>query len=377
MYLSKENLEELIKINGFIIKNSGSSQSFYYEFIRNTKKAIENGRISNDNYDFYEKEYNKINSNIVHYEDQAKYFIETFQNKIKIPDIFTILDLRRNTYNKVQKNIDRENINFFIKLLDDQKVFDMLENYLYDKSMKNNKATFELFNIWSEQIQKNIKLVKVDKVECIIKNKVKFTNNFDTMNEKKQDVKDLVFLNNFVDVSKDIINYVNQYKTNAMFEKFAIELLNKKTNIKMELEEHPIMDKENIEGNLKINLNYLINKHKFNKISSETFIEHLSEYLCVKYKSKVPNEYSILPFYSGITIKTSDINKYKELSDKINEEITKIIKLGNHWNKKSTLEESKVFFSEAISKIDLYNEFKKEDELTNIARSYNKKRMKV
>lgn len=65
-----------------------------------------------------------------------------------------------------------------------KKVFDMLENYLYDKSMKNNKATFELFNIWSEQIQKNIKLVKVDKVECIIKNKVKFTNNFDTMNEK-------------------------------------------------------------------------------------------------------------------------------------------------------------------------------------------------
>ena len=44
MYLSKENLEELIKINGFIIKNSGSSQSFYYEFIRNTKKAIENGK---------------------------------------------------------------------------------------------------------------------------------------------------------------------------------------------------------------------------------------------------------------------------------------------------------------------------------------------
>lgn len=67
----------------------------------------------------------------------------------------------------------------------------------------------------------------------------------------------------------------------------------------------------------------------------------------------------------------------KELSDKINEEITKIIKLGNHWNKKSTLEESKVFFNEAISKIDLYNEFKKEDELTNITRSYNKKRMKV
>ena len=28
MYLSKENLEELIKINGFIIKNSGSSPIF-------------------------------------------------------------------------------------------------------------------------------------------------------------------------------------------------------------------------------------------------------------------------------------------------------------------------------------------------------------
>lgn len=28
MYLSKENLEELIKINGFIIKNSGRLQSF-------------------------------------------------------------------------------------------------------------------------------------------------------------------------------------------------------------------------------------------------------------------------------------------------------------------------------------------------------------
>lgn len=55
-------------------------------------------------------------------------------------------------------------------------------------------------------------------------------------------------------------------------------------------------------------------------------------------------------FYSGITIKTSDINKYKELSDKINEEITKIIKLGNHWNKKSTLEESKVFLMKRLVK---------------------------
>ena len=366
MNLTKEHLQELIKINGHISVNSGSSSAFYENFLIQTEKAISKNVINDEN-NFYKNEVRKIVnkvSGITSYEDQAKYFIETFKDKIKIPDVFTILDIKRNSYGKDQKDVDSRNINFLITLVGEDTTFNMLQNYLYEKYNNNKFPTNEIVNNWFECLQKKPNFMDINKAELIIKKIASHSTYLDSIIEKKQSFKKLVFLHEYVDVADEIKLFFNKNKTNAVFEKFAKQLIDKKTKIDITEQDHQIIDREIITGVIKVNGNYLISKFGFNKNNTEKFLEHLYFYISEKYNKKEYQDCGFEFNRTSVSIITVNIDLYKEVSTNINKEINAIMKLANHWNTQSSMENSFIFFKDSINKIQLYNELKNDNNLS-------------
>jgi hypothetical protein len=361
--LTKEDLTEILKITGYWNGMYGTSPKFYHSFLKGSIAYVPN----------VDKEYYRkiLSMTSTHASgtvgSDCIEFVSLFDNKVSLPEAFTIFRLGKNYYGrKEDKATYKELISYISNKVGEKKLYGMFENFLFHYGSSANSF---ILSQWYELSKINPSFVDVDKAEKIIEKHL-LTKAHNT-SDKNLGLKLLVFLNNFKDNKEAISSYIETNQDDALFLKGIQKILGKIKNITWQEEETPVVKSKTIVGTITINPESMIKKYGLTRGESEKFFSNGLLFLATKFK-----ELSLNSTSNELHIYATDVDDYKKKEDQTYDKINQLTLLAPHWKVLKDKKDSQTFFENYFETVKMHKDLT--DELNkNTKEEFNKKRSKI
>lgn len=343
--LNKEELTELMKLGLFWDATYGTNPKFYSKFLSETIKNIPEIDTS-----YFKEALQLSNNNFGNVSADAKKFVNAFDEKIPLPEAFTIFKLFGTFYGSSKERTSfKEIILFLSKKVEDKQIHSMMESYL----LKYNNDNSVILTGWFELLEKNPSWINIDNAETIISQNLK-DHSINTQT-RRFNLKMLCFLNQFLNKKDVISSYIESNQHDAVFLKSADKITGKVKDLSWNQKEISIIKSKKILGTITLDSDSLVQKYGMNRGESEKFISAGLSFICQRFK-----EHSFSYTSSELLINASDIDEYKYREEQAIDKINKILLLAPLWKTPKDRNDDYIFFNNYYEKTLLNNSLNQE-----------------
>jgi hypothetical protein len=360
IYLDKNDLLEILKICGFWESKSGTIPKFYTRFIEDSIKYVKGIDINYFKNNLPSK--NIYTTGTIH--QDCKDFIEIFDNKIPLPEAFTIIKLKRDYSGAAhEKRIYKELIAFIENKIGQKDFYYLLENYFSHYTPSDNSL---LFSYWFELSKSNQSWVDSNKANKFISRHLQYEpNNTITRNFN---LKLLLFVNQFKDNVEEISTYIEKHQGDSVFLKGVPKLTSKIKNLSWNEVDTPLISSKKIVGTISMNSEFFIKEYRMTRGDADKFIQESLAFIYNKF-----NNLSLTYTSNELIINAQSIDDYKYKEEQALEKINQVKILAPYWIKDKKRDNFLAFFQNYFEKINIHKELSEEISPENHSKTKVKK----